>query len=103
MIVILHGLPGQDGKDTAYETGVAYHLNTLNVRIVEFTPPKVVPYVRNGADLCEFKNVERDIEFNFTHHDASGAHYSVSPNVRGQPPLLAVGCTAGLGAPWPMR
>ena len=67
MIVTLHGMPGQDGKDVAYDTGVLYFQDVLTVRISELTVPKLTPYTGKNTIVKDIKHVERDIKCKFTH------------------------------------
>ena len=80
MIVTLHGMPDQDGKDVEYDTGVLYFQDVLTVRISESTVPKLIPYTSKDTIVKDIKPVERDIILKFTHRSDLDRqfHYTVA-------------------------
>jgi len=73
-------MPGRNGKDFAYDTGVLYFQDVLTVRVADFNPPSVTPYTGDNP-VKNIQHIERDIKFKFTHSEKGQDHYTIMPNV----------------------
>lgn len=74
MIVVLHGMPGEEGKAVAYDTGTSTFTPSISV-IAAFMPPFKwdEPLSQEAPTFKNFLLV-----FNQFHYDGTNHHYSLS-------------------------